>query len=133
MLAGTCHLSPIEDNEMEGGEFMVNTEGINHYRKFGYKSRLAQDLLDVDLRQNENWKRVRFQADRGILHSGSWPHLSTKIMGLPPGAKRVILGLNVFCGESVGQCCARAPEHSDVFNRTVKLYQVRNLAQLTSL
>ena len=112
---------------MEGGEFMVNTEGIQHYRKFGYKAKLAPDLLHEDLVQNEHWKSVKFQADRGILHSGSWPHLSTRILRLPAGKKRVILGFNSFCGDAVGECCARAPEHSDAFNRTIKLYQVRSL------
>ena len=36
--------------------------------------------------------------------------------------KRVILGFNCFPIE-VDECCRRAPEHSDAFNRTVKLYQ----------
>ena len=36
--------------------------------------------------------------------------------------RRVILGLNCFPAE-VDECCRRAPEHSDAFNRTVKLYQ----------
>lgn len=37
--------------------------------------------------------------------------------------QRVILGFNCFPAET-GECCRRAPEHSDAFNRTVKLYQV---------
>ena len=112
------------EGEMEGGEFMANSQGIQHYRKFGYKARLAPDLLEEDIVGNPHWRTVRFQADRGILHSGSWPHLSTKISRLPAGKKRVILGFNAFCGDAVGRCCARAPEHSDAFNRTVKFYQV---------
>jgi len=35
---------------------------------------------------------------------------------------RVILGFNCFTN-TVGSCCLRAPEHSDAFNRTIKLYQ----------
>ena len=34
----------------------------------------------------------------------------------------MILGFNCFT-DVVGPCCERAPEHSDSFNRTVKLYQ----------
>jgi hypothetical protein len=34
----------------------------------------------------------------------------------------VILGFNCFPAD-VGECCLRAPEHSDAFNRTIKLYQ----------
>ena len=124
VLAGTCHLSPVAEGEMQGGDFMVNGQGIEHYRKFGYKARLAPDLLEEDTIANPHWRTVKFQGDRGILHSGSWPHLSTRISRLPAGRKRVILGFNAFCGDAVAQCCARAPEHSDAFNRTVKLYQV---------
>lgn len=43
--------------------------------------------------------------------------------------KRVILGFNCFT-DIVSECCMRAPEHSDAFNRTIKLYQTLN--QLTS-
>ena len=35
----------------------------------------------------------------------------------------MILGFNCF-SNTVGACCLRAPEHSDAFNRTVRLYQV---------
>jgi hypothetical protein len=57
-----------------------------------------------------------------MLHDGDYPHLSTPVTYLKPGFKRVILGFNAFPAE-VGECCMRAPEHSDAFNRTIKLYQ----------
>lgn len=37
LYGGIVQLSPFESGEMEGGDFMLNTDGINHYRKFGYK------------------------------------------------------------------------------------------------
>jgi hypothetical protein len=57
-----------------------------------------------------------------MLHDGDYPHLSTPVTYLKPGFKRVILGFNAFPAE-VGECSMRAPEHSDAFNRTIKLYQ----------
>ena len=69
------------------------------------------------------------------MHDGDFAHLSTPVEAIrapPPPAdggaappetpKRVILGFNLFTSR-VGACCARAPEHSDAFNATIKLYQ----------
>ena len=57
-----------------------------------------------------------------MLFDGELPHLSSKVRYIKPGYKRVILGLNCF-PEALHECCSRAPEHSDAFNRTIKLYQ----------
>lgn len=70
------------------------------------------------------WMLIKYKPNRGIMHDGDFPHLSTKVTSIEPGKKRVILGLNCF-PSSVGECCIRAPEHSLAFNRTVKLYQVQ--------
>ena len=66
--------------------------------------------------------RSGYQCNRGILHDGDYPHLSTPVTNITEGGKRVILGFNCF-SSTVGECCKRAPEHSDAFNRTVRLYQ----------
>ena len=131
ILAGTCHISPIKDGGMEGGDFMANKLGYEHYKKFGYKANLMSfEALEEDISLHpEHWVRIPFHSNRGIVHHGSLPHLSTRITRLPEDSltgkklKRVILGFNCFVGEAVGICCQRAPEHSDVFNRTVRLYQ----------
>ena len=131
ILAGTCHISPIKDGGMEGGDFMANKLGYEHYKKFGYKANLMSfEALEEDISLHpEHWVRIPFHSNRGIIHQGSLPHLSTRITRLPEDSlsgkklKRVILGLNCFVGEAVGICCQRAPEHSDAFNRTVRLYQ----------
>jgi hypothetical protein len=41
LAAGTIQILD-KDCAMEGGEFMANSEGIAHYRKFGYKGRLTE-------------------------------------------------------------------------------------------
>lgn len=58
-----------------------------------------------------------------MIHDGDFPHLSTPVTVLNNNKKRVILGFNCFTS-TVGECCVRAPEHSDAFNRTIKIYQV---------
>jgi hypothetical protein len=121
--AGTCHLSPLNgDADMVGGDFQANVRGVDHYRQFGYKGKKASpEAFQEDL-QSADWVRARYRLNRGILHDGNYPHLSTKVTYLKPGTKRVILGFNSFPA-AVGECCTRAPEHSDAFNRTIKLYQ----------
>lgn len=81
----------------------------------------SPDEFDKDLK-SADWVTARYRRNRGILHDGNYPHLSTPVTYLRPGIKRVILGFNCF-PEDVGECCLRAPEHSDAFNRTIKLYQ----------
>ena len=54
---------------------------------------------------------------------GDFPHLSTAVTHLKPGERRVILGFNCFPAGPVAECTRRAPEHSDAFKRTVKLFQ----------
>jgi len=125
LYAGTCHVTPIESSgeRIQGGDFCVNSGGIEHYQKFGYKAKLqGSEALEEDIKTNGEWHTVKYLTNRGILHDGDLPHLSTPVASLPLGARRVILGFNCFSQE-VGECCIRAPEHSRAFNRTVKLYQ----------
>lgn len=108
---------------MEGGDFYANTRGLEHYKLFGYKGLLkSKEDLENDI-LNDDWVKIRYKRNRGTLHDGDFPHFSSPIRKIPNDKKRVILGLNFF-SPSVGECCIRAPEHSDAFNRTVKLYQV---------
>lgn len=74
-----------------------------------------------DLRSSD-WVTARYKHNRGIIHDGDYPHLSTPVTYVRPGLKRAILGFNCFPA-ATGECCMRAPEHSDAFNRTIKLYQ----------
>ena len=130
LYAGTWHASPLGAGDMRGGEFMANMRGLAHYRRFGYKGRLAQEpgdahgrtALEVDMESDPAWQTIRYRCNRGIFHDGDLPHLSTSVQGLTEGSRRVIFGFNCFSDE-VGESCMRAPEHSDAFNRTVKLYQ----------
>ena len=40
LYAGTMQISPVEGGEMTGGDFCVNTDGLEHYKRFGYKGRV---------------------------------------------------------------------------------------------
>ena len=72
--------------------------------------------------EGRGWHRIAYAGNRAIVHDGEWPHASERVRALPPGTRRVILGLNVF-GARVAQVNGRAPEHSAAFNKTVRLYQ----------
>ena len=84
----------------------------------------APGALEEDIERGGDWVKIRYRRNRGIIHDGDFPHFSSPVQSLPAGSKRVIVGFNFFSA-AVGECCMRAPEHSDAFNRTVKLYQVR--------
>lgn len=129
LYAGTMHLTPVEDGEMIGGDFFANIQGLDHYRKTGYKCKLAPSTDGVleDLAQGSDWLKVPFRFNRAIVHDGDFPHLSTTIQDMPTRLKRVILGFNLFTHD-VGPDTAIAPEHSPKFNATVKLYEAMNAA-----
>lgn len=78
--------------------------------------------LESNISNSSSWSTVRFRHNRGIMMDGDLPHLSTKITRINDGHKRVIFGLNCFTVEP-SESLSRAPEHSNAFNRTVKLYQ----------
>ena len=124
LYASTVHVADLEDGphinderRIEGGAFLVNSRGLNHYAECGYKGRLCANAFE-----GKNWHRVPYRRGRCTLHDGEWPHAAEETTRLPAGKRRVILGLNVF-GENVAEVNLRAPEHSDAFNKTVKLYQ----------
>lgn len=123
LLAGTCHVSPFHGPaDITGGEFRVNTGGIEHYKKFGYKAKFASPVdIEADSHHSD-WISVRYKENRGILHDGKFPHLSTPITAMKNNELRVILGFNCFT-QTVGEFSQKAPEHSAVFNRKIKLYQ----------
>ena len=78
-------------------------------------------ILD-DARSGSDWLTIPYRCNRGFVFDGDLPHLSSPVESIVEGELRVILGFNCFTSE-VGECCLRAPEHSDAFNRTIKMYQ----------
>lgn len=87
-----------------------------------YLGRLAsKEEFDSDQHASD-WITINYKHNRGIFHDGNFPHHATPINFIRPGLNRVILGFNCFTKE-VGESNLRAPEHSDAFNRTIKLYQ----------
>mmetsp|Transcript_7070 Transcript_7070/g.10540 ORF Transcript_7070/g.10540 Transcript_7070/m.10540 type:complete len:420 (-) Transcript_7070:336-1595(-) len=139
---GTLAVSPLYDMEKEaensdeesriiGGALCVNLQGLDHYRRCGYKERLGPALTistnstcdaKIDVKSNKEWTRIPYAKNRGIIFDGEFPHFVETTSYLPPNKKRVILGFNVF-GKRVQAVNERAPEHSPQFNATVKLYQ----------
>ena len=115
LYAGTCQVSPMkaDGSSMKGGDFCVNVAGLDHYRKCGYKGKLmgGQKGLETDLSTSADWLKIPYRRNRGIFHDGDLPHLSTPVSYLETGLRRVILGFNCFT-HIVGECCQRAPEHS---------------------
>ncbi len=84
--------------------------------KLSSKEAFEDDLLSSD------WLSVPYKHNRGIFHDGDFPHFAAEVTFIEPHLKRVILGLNCF-PKDIAECNIRAPEHSDAFNRTIKLYQ----------
>ncbi|KAL9190874.1 hypothetical protein ACHAXT_000580 [Thalassiosira profunda] len=125
---------------MKGGEFCVNPRGLDHYAEHGYKGNLSGDPMGgwrrpegtdrgVRINGDSQWVTIPYAFNRGIVHCGDLPHLSApvdSINGLEKSSlsstSRVIVGFNVF-GHDVGECVAKAPEHSRAFRRKVKLYR----------
>ena len=89
----------------------------------------------VHVNDDDRWVTVPYAFNRGIVHSGDLPHLSAPVEsifatkckgggvdGCDPGISRVVVGFNVF-GHDVGALVSRAPEHSRLFRRRVRLYR----------
>lgn len=137
----TLHVSPLvnsESNEpqetcsgaaierFDGGGFHVNTRGLAHYQQYGYKTRLAgklsTDALEAISAKEPGWEHVPYRYRRGIVCDGEFPHFSGRVRSLPAGLKRVVVGFNLFPPE-IGPFVDKFPEHSDAFNKYVKLSQ----------
>lgn len=83
------------------------------------------EAFQNDLTENSSdWMTVQYRCNRGIIHDGEYPHLSTPVSFIDSNRvrRRVILGFNCF-PEALKECNERAPEHSETFNKTIKLYQ----------
>jgi hypothetical protein len=122
---------------MKGGEFCVNTRGLDHYAEHGYKGTLSGDvsggwkridvtsIYGVHLDEATEWVTIPYAFNRGIVHRGDLPHLSAPVEHIEECSSqvsRVIVGFNVF-GHDVGELVSKAPEHSRAFRRKVKLYR----------
>ncbi|KAJ0396079.1 hypothetical protein P43SY_008761 [Pythium insidiosum] len=132
LYGATLHVSR---GDIEGGGFHVNRRGLEHYREYGYKTRrqsskLSTDALEVaaTTHQEPGWTSVPYRFRRGIICDGDFPHFSGRVRALPPAGdaalptRRVVVGFNLF-PHAIGEFVSRYPEHSDAFNRYVKLSQ----------
>jgi hypothetical protein len=132
LLASTIHVSPLHQraegegdrgeepraDTMEGGTFGVHTGGLEHYARFGHHGVLARatpGALEADW-ADEAWVKVDYRARRAILFDGALPHRATTTRSMPPGLRRVVVGINVF-DSSVGEEVSRSPVHSAAYRR----------------
>ena len=85
--------------------------GLEHYRQFGYKCRLKlpNSIFD-DMRDDSNWITVKYNHNRGILHDGDFPHLSTKVLSLPKKDAEST-GSN-SSSDSNSKCCSSSDSNS---------------------
>eukprot|EP00814_Leptocylindrus_danicus_P017392 CAMPEP_0116034356 /NCGR_PEP_ID=MMETSP0321-20121206/19567_1 /TAXON_ID=163516 /ORGANISM="Leptocylindrus danicus var. danicus, Strain B650" /LENGTH=362 /DNA_ID=CAMNT_0003510669 /DNA_START=117 /DNA_END=1202 /DNA_ORIENTATION=+ len=113
-----CVVHCTDNASIIGGDFMINTDGIDHYEKHGYKCKLASINFDCE----RSWTTIPYKFNRAILFNGEFPHLSTKLTRMPSDTKRVIIGVNFFTHD-VGPIVQLAPEHSPAFVRRVKMHQ----------
>lgn len=89
---------------------------------FSLSGRLSSEEAFIKDQDSAEWITINYKRNRGILHDGDFPHYAAEIKHIRSGLNRVILGFNCFPAE-LAECNLRAPEHSDAFNRTIKLYQ----------
>nr|CCA15258.1 conserved hypothetical protein [Albugo laibachii Nc14] len=132
LYSATLHISPLyehaeNDHEnIEGGAFYVNHRGLDHYKEYGYKTRLKSVIEDDDVEKNASleseWQRVAYHYRRGIICDGELPHFSSRIQSLPSTMRRVIVGFNLFTSE-IGPFVQELPEHSEAFNKHIRLSQ----------
>lgn len=140
-VGGGC-VDQVEDDgvmELDGGGFHVNTDGLDHYEAYGYKTRkkgkVTTDELELRGEQEPGWRRVAYKFRRGIVCDGEFPHFSGRVRSLPDCTvtaadaqggelpmKRVVVGFNLFPHE-IGPFVQKYPEHSSAFNKYVKLSQ----------
>ena len=126
LYAGTMHVSPVAEGEMDGGDFWAHRDGLEHYRRWGYKGkhRPSRDGVQADAAREDGWHRVPYRRNQGIVHDGDLPHLSTLVERIPAGKQRVILGFNAFTRGRAATTTRRAPEHSPQFRKRVKTLQL---------
>jgi hypothetical protein len=157
LFGGVLHCSDFADGAMSGGDFAANTRGLDHYREWGFKAKLARAARDgereergasgdgtmqgegrregsgadfCELRAVEaepGWEFVSYRTNRLVLMDGDLPHMSTPVLALPEGKRRVILGINVF-GHNVGRQAEQFPDHAERSNRVVNMLQALGAA-----
>ncbi|ETV67991.1 hypothetical protein H257_15955 [Aphanomyces astaci] len=114
LYSGTLHVSPLSADTIHGGAFYAHPDGLSHYKIHGYKGSQQPVTVHDHL--------VPYTHRQGVLIDGNMPHGSTPVTRLPPGVRRVVVGLNMFNHE-IGPFTQAYPEHSAKFNKYVKVAQ----------
>tara|TARA_R100001244_G_scaffold68692_1_gene56155 strand:- start:505 stop:1101 length:597 start_codon:yes stop_codon:yes gene_type:complete len=84
-MTATLYLGPHE--EMEGGELVVNTQGLEHFKSFR-----GESIFDVkkELTSGE-WITIPYKYNRTVLFEGQTPHAVLPITKIPKNQARISL------------------------------------------
>lgn len=84
MYATAFYIGPKEG--LNGGELMINSRGLEHYREYG------GGLIDMD--DSTNWIKIPYKYNRVAVFDGSCPHFVMPVVATPHGGKRVSIAVN---------------------------------------
>ena len=127
--AATIQVAPVEPEGVEGGTFGAHRDGLEHYRRHGYKGRYDDDDNDDDDKPtsdwgtSEGWMYAPYTFRQATLHSGELPHACDRVKRWPEGMRRVVIGINSF-GMIEGPTELATPQHSHAFKVQFKLAQL---------
>ncbi|KAL1504334.1 hypothetical protein AB1Y20_010740 [Prymnesium parvum] len=121
----TVQVSPIpEDSDaVVGGTLGLHLEGLEHYRRMGYKTRKQPsppDAPTVDWGTDPGWTYVPYKFNQVTLSCGELPHAADKVKVWPEGLQRVVIGINSM-GFIEGPTEMRLPQHSKAFKRMMQM------------
>ena len=128
ILASTVHVTDFDSSGggMVGGEFGVNTGGLEHYLRFGHHGihvRSEPGAMGRDWEHGDGWHKAEYRFRRAILFDGELPHCSAPVVSLPDASlRRVVVGINVFDVE-VGPHAMVEPVHSEAYRAAMAQLQ----------
>lgn len=109
--------------QVVGGTFGAHLDGLDHYRRTGYKTRkqpTTGDAPTADWGSDAGWMYVPYKFNQATICSGELPHAADKVKAWPEGLQRVVLGINSM-GFIEGPTEMRVPQHSKAFKRMMQL------------
>ena len=110
--AATLQVSPVAPADVEGGTFGAHSGGLDHYRKLGYKCRLAaspappgQPTFDWGQAASPVgtcgggegggcWEFAPYAFRQATLCCGELPHAADRVVRWPASHCRVVVGIN---------------------------------------
>ena len=124
----TLQVSPLpeglEPGAVVGGTFGAHVDGLEHYRRTGYKTRKCPvtegDTPTADWGSDAGWQFAPYRFNQATICSGELPHAADKVKAWPTDLQRVVIGINSM-GHLEGPIEMRVPQHSKAFKRALQL------------